>query len=219
MKALTDKHEKTKKTLSISDIGNRIAISADEIERINGLHVGIKRAARKILKDAIEIGESFLVWHKEICRAGDRKSGWGKWIGDYFPQMTISTIYRYMDFARNKDYLKTLPVSPDDLTLEEADRWIRAKDRKPRVRTVVVNKDADPLIVLEAKLKNFVIVTWQLRYLQTEISGMLETLDLRPDQLLRVLHHVCKEHQEVEDEVMRTFNPQLKIVKIVTENT
>jgi hypothetical protein len=47
-----------RQTSSISHCKNEL-VSESEIERINELHNGIKRAARKMLKDAIEIGVFF----------------------------------------------------------------------------------------------------------------------------------------------------------------
>jgi hypothetical protein len=190
-------------------------ISESEIERINELHVAIKRAARKMLKEAIEIGEFFVAANKKLSTSSSHKSGWGKWIEANFPTMTISTIYRYMDLAKNAEFLKGVPLAPEDMSLAEAQRLIRARKRqsKPRVRSVIVKPDAEPLVVLEAKLKNFVICLWQLRYLQVEIEGLIESAQFSPDQVQRVLQFVCKEHHEVEEEVRRTFQPGLKIVK------
>src|SRR5215469_13363285 len=132
MKAILEKTN-----ASLSDSNNEL-VSESEIEHIYELHNGIKRAARKMLKDAVEIGEFFERKHKEYCLPGNRKSHWQKWAGDYFPKIALSTIYRYMSFAKNQEFLKTIPIDPDSLTLAEADRMIRSSKRQPKARVRAV---------------------------------------------------------------------------------
>lgn len=126
----------------------------------------------------------------------------------------ISTVWSYQKLAANREFLSAFFHDRDILTITEALRLIKEQGRmsKPRVRAIVVPPDAEPAVLLEAKLKNYVINLYLLRYLEAEIHQLLEGINLKPEQLLRALHHVCKEHQEVQGEVIRTFQPKLKLV-------
>ena len=73
--------------------------------------------------------------------------------------------------------------------------------------------DVHPLELLKAKLSNYVISLWQLRYLETEITGMLGALALSDEEIQQALEHVCEQHQEVRAEVMKTFSPYPKMLK------
>jgi len=186
-------------------------VPLQEIERITELHLGIKRSARKMLKDAMEIGDFFIASNKLISsRTGSHRSDWGRWIDEKFPNIHISTIYRYMALAKNRELLGVLsPGREEPLGIREAEELIRSKKRqaKPRVRKIAVSEEAAPLVRLEAKLKNYVVNLWQLRYLQVEIQELIRLSELSPEQVQRVLSWVCKEHAEVQEEVMLTFSP------------
>jgi hypothetical protein len=186
-------------------------IPQQEIDRINDLYADMRRRAKGILKDAMKIGDWFIDARK---RMGPHVS-FHSWTSAKFPKINGRTIYAFMKLASNREFLASVrPFHELDMTIHECVKLIREHNKmaKPRIRRLVVNSDADPLVLLEAKLKNYVINLWMLRYLQTEIEGLLESMELTPDQVLRVLHYVCKEHHEVEDEVLRTFKPGLKIV-------
>jgi hypothetical protein len=185
-------------------------IPQEEIDRINDLYADMRRRGKQLLKDGLEIGEWFINARKKI----GPHLNFHSWATAKFPKIPQTTIYRCQQIARNREFFATIVREASVLGLDEASRIFRQyrKMAKPRIRRLVVNSDADPLVLLEAKLKNYVINLWMLRYLQTEIEGMLGSMELTPDQVLRVLHYVCKEHHEVEDEVLRTFKPGLKIV-------
>jgi hypothetical protein len=185
-------------------------IAQSEIDRINDLYASMRRQAKQLLKDAMEIGE----WFRKIRKDLPREKGWYEWVRENFPKMSVNTVWGFQKLAANREFIISMTRNDNLCSVREALQLIsqRNKMNKPRVRAVVVREDADPLVLLEAKLKNYVINLWMLRYLQTEIEGMLGSMELTPDQVLRVLHYVCKEHHEVEDEVLRTFKPGLKIV-------
>ena len=188
-------------------------VPENEIEHIHELHLGITRQIRKVFKDMCEIGDWFNHTREKSVTQRGCHGGWQDWIKDHFPNIPRTVVYQYRQIAENREFLKSVS-SENILSQNEALRLIRAKNKmhKPRVRSIVVAKDADPMVVLEAKLKNYVINLWMQRYLQAEIEQLIEAMELKPDQVLRVLHYVCKEHHEVQDEVLRTFKPSLKVV-------
>lgn len=187
-------------------------ILQSEIDHINELYTNMRRSAKHLLKDAMEIGD----WFTEIRQNRiTRAMHWLDWLQENFPKIHISTIYKFQQIAREREFVMTAIRDTNDfVSVKEVVSLIRAKDRtpKPRVRAVVVKADAEPIVLLEAKLKNYVIQLYLIRYLEVEVKGMLDAMELTPDQLMRVLRYVCKEHPEVEEEVIRTFRPVPKIV-------
>lgn len=186
-------------------------VPEEEIERINNLIAGMRRQAKQIFKDAIEVGGWFIEVHQKL----DHKVKWFEWLKENFPKVSVSSIWNYQNLARNREFLSTFSRDVEALSIREAIHLIKQqrKMNKPRVRAIVVKPDAEPAVLLEAKLKNYVINLWMLRYLQTEIDGMLLAMQLKPDQVLKILRYVCKEHHEVEEEVLRTFSPKLKVLR------
>jgi hypothetical protein len=185
-------------------------IPQGEIDRINNLYAGMRRGAKQLLKDAMEIGD----WFKKVRRDLPRDKKWYEWVLENFPKMSISTVYAFQKVASEREFVMSTMRTDDLCSVREALSLIRAKDRtpKPRIRAVVVRADAEPIVLLEAKLKNYVIQLYLIRYLEVEVKGMLEAMELTPDQLLRVLRYVCKDHPEVEEEVIRVFRPKLKVL-------
>ena len=183
-------------------------IPQQEIERINNLYAEMRRKARYVLRDAMELGDWFSAIQKKFGRY------WGTWLDQKFPKIAKTTIYTFIKLAVNREYIEAISRSDALLSISEASHMIsqQRKMDKPRVRAVVVRDDAPPEVMLEAKLKNYVIELWRLRYLQTEIEGLIEAMELKPEQVLKVLRYVSREHHEVEEEVIHTFNPPLKIV-------
>lgn len=194
-----------------------VAIPQVEIDEINELHIQINRDIRKVFADCCKMGDWFLAAREKLRQQSNRQRypGWNKWLETHFPKISFSTVYNYMRIAENREFLKSVRCE-EIISQTEAVRLIRERnkqERKPRVRRILVESEAEPLVVLEAKLKNYVISLWMLKYLQTEIEGLIESAGLKPDQIMRVLHFVCKEHQEVQDDVIRIFQPGIKIFK------
>ena len=187
----------------------RPVISQTEIDHINDLVIGIRHKARQILNDAIEIGDWFTKVREKFGHSGE----WGKWLKEAFPKISLAMVWRYQKIAANGEFLATF-LKDQSFSVNELVSIISQQKKmdKPRVRAVVVREDAPPEVILEAKLKNYVIELWRLRYLQTEIEGLIEAMELKPEQVLKVLRYVCREHHEVEEEILHTFNPGLKIV-------
>lgn len=186
-------------------------VGQEEIDRINDLIVGMRRQARQILKDAMEVGQWFIEVHQKL----DHKVKWREWQRENFPKVSVASIWQYQKLAANREFLSTFTRGIETVSINEAIHLIRQQNKmdKPRVRTIVVKADAEPAVLLEAKLKNYVINLWMLRYQQTEIQGLLLAMELKPDQILKILRYVCKEHHEVEEEVIQTFSPKLKVVR------
>jgi len=199
-------------------------ITQTDIERINELHHGIKRAAKKALKDAIEIGSFFLNVRKEkdVRRGGDQKSksvikfDFGGWIETDFPEIGVTSVYRYMHLAEYSELLGSLTSPENYMSLSEAERLIRFHERREKIKneqSPSLSSDANPLEQLEAKLSRYTIGLWQLRYLETEIIGMFDALELSSEQIQRALLHACRSHSEVQEEVMKTFSPYPRLLK------
>jgi hypothetical protein len=188
-------------------------VSQDEIDDIKDKLRAIQRNAKRLFKDCCEIGHWFNTVSKKLAEQRGYFRSWNKWLAEYFPETSYTTVNQYRTLANNQDFLRSIK-SDEMLNQSEALRLIRQRNRmgKPRVRAIVVRADAEPAVLLEAKLKNYVIDLWRLRYLQAEIHGLIEAMELKPDQVLKVLHYVCKEHHEVEEEVLRAFQPKLKVV-------
>jgi hypothetical protein len=196
-------------------------ISREEIERINEMHIAMRRTYRRLLKDGIEMGKFFLDSRERlsiVARAtigkgnrieGREPSEWSRWLTKNFPKIQFSNVYRYMQLASNQELIETLSRNHETLSIGEAISLIRKSKRqdKPRVRTIAVSKDSEPLVLLEARLKNYIISLWQLRYLATEIDGLIKAAELKPEEIERVLRWACREHGEIAEEVMRTFSP------------
>jgi len=201
MKMLTDKIES-------------LSISQGEIDKINEKHIGIKRAARRILKDAIEIGRWFVEAQSEIFKAGGRPakgrpSKWAKFIEQNFARIGATAVWKYMLLARNQEFLIGIH-DEERLGINEAVELIRKNERqqkryrrKPKVS--VIAPDAEPLVMLEAKLKNFAICLWQLRYLQAEIEELICLTGLTNQETQQALEIACREHREIKEEVLSTF--------------
>jgi hypothetical protein len=88
-----------KRLLDKADPSHMRKIAPSEIEHINELHLGIRRAARRALKDAIEIGAWFLGRQGEIA-AGEKRGTWSHWLEENFPKSHVASVYRYMELAR-----------------------------------------------------------------------------------------------------------------------
>jgi len=194
-------------------------ISREEIERINELHINMRRTYRRLLKDGIEIGQFFLESRSRYSPVatgkgkgggkGANPSSWSQWLTKNFPKIQFSNVYRYMQLASNRELIETLSRNHETLSMDEALSLVRKSKRqeKPRVRAVAVNEESEVLVLLEAKLKNYIINLWQVRYLEAEIEGLIKTAALKPEEVERVLRWATREHQEVAEEVMRTFSP------------
>src|SRR5262245_34162395 len=101
-------------------------LSQNEVDRINDLHRGIKKAAVKILTDAFEIGDLFLKAQKKAKQT--RVFGgsiWGEWMEKNFPQVSRSSVYQYMRLATNRDLLERLSSSGQPPSIREAIRLIQ----------------------------------------------------------------------------------------------
>src|SRR5262245_8259850 len=115
-------------------ITTTMKISENEIDRINELHRGIRRAAGRMLRDAFEIGDFFCTAHKEkgVHRGGKPNStggNWGSWLNENFPDIGAASVYRYMNIARHRNLLEPFSRSENDLGLNEAERVIRFHER------------------------------------------------------------------------------------------
>jgi|SRR6516164_4321134 hypothetical protein len=196
-------------------------ITQSDIDRINELHRGIKRASVRVLKDALQIGEFFVEAHDEkgIKRGGWKKNKeetWANWLEENFPDIATTSVYQYMRVARNRETIESISAAVDSLAIKEADRLVRWHERREKIKQEQppsLNPDAHPLEELKAKLSRYVVGLWQLRYLETEILGMMSALELSNEEIQRALNHVCQSHMEVKDEVMKVFSPYPRLLK------
>jgi hypothetical protein len=152
-------------------------IPQEEIDHINDLYAGMRRHARQMLKDAIEIGDWFIKSRKKL----GPEVIWGKWLEKNFPKITRWSIWRYEKLPANREFLATIMCNEyrSHSYRSVAHDFQQEKMAKPRVRTIVVKPDADPIALLEAKLKNYVINLWMLRP-GVVYEMLLERLELNP---------------------------------------
>jgi hypothetical protein len=187
-------------------------ITQEDIDRINALHRGISRASNRILRDALEIGDFFLFARENFISPCERKGkiraiGWPKWLEVKFPDIGNGTIYRYMRLAEHRGLLEKFGDSTE-FPMREAIRLIQFHERMDKEKgSKSLASDAHPLELLKTKLSGYVVGLWALRHLEAEIFGLFSTMELSNEEIQRALNHVCQQHLEVKDEVMKTFSP------------
>ena len=111
-------------------------ITQSDIDRINELHRGIKRASVRVLKDALEIGNFFLEVHDEkgIRRGGNMKKKsqdgtWADWLEVNFPDIGVTSVFQYMRIARYEGLLPANYTGVVRFGIHEALRVIRFHER------------------------------------------------------------------------------------------
>jgi hypothetical protein len=180
-------------------------VPESEVEHILELHAGIRRAARKALKDAIEIGDWFIEKQKGFTLHA-KTNNWTQWINESFNSIGPATIYQYMMLARYRQLLSQ--TENNSLSVGEALRLIRQGKREVKQRernALVVDPEPDTFEFFQVQIGNYISTLWQVRYLEAQIHESIRQMDIKEDQLIRGLEWACRDHPEVKDEVLQTF--------------
>lgn len=161
-------------------------ISKEEIAWVKGKHSGLLKNAVRILREAMEIGQWFL---EAVERTGYKTGGhgglWCSWLCVNFPEIHIRTIRKYMQLARNRDFIEAQSQAVDSSALTSIDgalRLLAKRDRKAKQSQAPVEHPStnpeDPLLILRDELKSYVYQRYQDQYLEEKIQFRIENAKL-----------------------------------------
>lgn len=197
-------------------------ISKEEIDWVKAKHDGIHKSVRRMLKDAIEIGQ----WFNEAAdrmgmrltshsRRGTRGGNWSLWVRATFPEIHFTTIGRYMRLANGYDYLKEKfslengdNMLLDSPTISQALALLAKRDRETKEKeepNQPLAEFEEPLQILADQLKSYVYEMFRLKYLEDQIKFRIKNAGLGRRQVRQALEWACREHAEIKDVVMDTF--------------
>jgi hypothetical protein len=197
-------------------------ISKEEIEWVKAKHTGIQKAARRMLKEAIDLGQWFVEADERMglkkSAKGGRGGTWHLWLRATFPEIGLSTIQQYMQLGSNRAFLekKFGLLSNGELsidrrnpaTIKGALRAIKERDRETKGDTtpqLPLAEREEPLLILRDQLKEYVFQAFQLQYLETEIRFRIKNAKLGKRQIRQAIEWATQEHLEVRETVLKTF--------------
>jgi len=197
-----------------------VPIGKEEIEWVRSKHAGIVKSARRILSEAMEIGQWFIEAEGRMGfkrgPAGRKSREWVLWASAHFPEIHLDTIGRYMRLAENRDFLerKFNQALEDDVTssfppsIEKALRALTQRDRQEQESHEPEQPLAEfeePLLVLRDQLKNYAIGQFQLQYLEAQIRLRMKTAKLGRRQIRQAIEWATQEHMEIREIILKTF--------------
>jgi hypothetical protein len=194
-----------------------VPVSKEEIDWVRAKHAGLQKSARRILKEAIEIGEWFVeadgrMGLKKSARGGE----WHLWLGATFPEMHVSTIINYMRLARNRNFLEQeLDLSSNassgrgDLpSIKGALHLLSKRDRQQKEADepeLAPAEFEEPLLILRDQLKSYVYQQFQIQYLAEQIRFRIKNAKLGRRQVRQAVEWATQDHQELREMILKTF--------------
>lgn len=190
-------------------------ISKEEIDWVRNKHEGIHKAARRMLKEAMEIGQ----WLNEAAvrmniKLGQGKSNpeWRLWLRATFPEIHPKADRTYRRLAGGYDYLQDKynfgREGEVELTIQEAMRLLTQRDREAKEKEEPDQPLAEfeePLQILADQLKAYVYQQFQLKYLEEQIKFRIKNAKLGRKQIRQAIEWACREHAEIKDIVLGAF--------------
>jgi hypothetical protein len=192
------------------------SVSKEEIEWVRSKHAGILKSSKRILKEAIEIGEWFVEVDQRMgLRKGARGGEWHLWLGAHFPEIHISTVGNYMRLGRNRTFLEdkldlseNVPSGRGDVpSIKAALRLLSKRDRQQaeEAEPALPAEFEEPLLILRDQLKSYVYQQFQLQYLAEQIRFRIKTEKLGRRQIRQAVEWATQEHLELRDMVLKAF--------------
>jgi hypothetical protein len=197
-----------------------VPISKEEIDWVRSKHAGLEKSARRILREAIEIGEWFVEADE---RMGLKKHGrggtWHLWLAATFPEISRTSIYNYMRLAVGKVFLEEKldlenksSISGQDLpSINKALRLLDQRDREQKEQEDEVElppaEFEEPLLILRDQLKSYVYQQFQVQYLAEQIRFRIKTAKLGRRQIRQAVEWAIQEHPELREIVLKAFLP------------
>jgi hypothetical protein len=197
-------------------------ISKEEIDWVKAKHSGIQSASRKILKEAIEIGEWFVEADDRLGLKkgphGGRGGEWRLWLSAKFPEIGASTVAVYMRLANGREFLEEkLGISKElssarqfSPTIKQALRMLHDRDQQSKEQhepDLPPAEFEEPLAILRDQLKSYVYQQFQLEYLGEQIRFRIKNAKLGRRQVRQAVESVTVDHPELRDMILRAFLP------------
>jgi hypothetical protein len=192
-----------------------VPVSKEEIEWVRSKHAGIMKSARRILTEAIEIGEWFVEAEGRMGLKKSAKGGeWRLWLGAMFPEIHVSTISNYMRLGRNRVFLdqqfdlsNPSPGRRDLPSIKQALRLLSKRDQQKaeEAEPALPTEFEEPLLILRDQLKSYVYQQFQLQYLAEQIRFRIKTAKLGRRQIRQAVEWATQEHLEVREMVLKAF--------------
>jgi hypothetical protein len=198
-------------------LSTMMEISREEIEWVKSKHAGIVKTGRRLLIDALEIGQWFVEAQE---RMGNKKSArggtWMLWLRATFPELGRHTIGNYMRLARGRAWLEQqydLSANgeinrSDEPNISKALSLIRARDRKGKEDSELTLPPVEfdePLLILRDQLKSYVYQQFQLQYLAEQIRFRIKNAKLGRRQIRQAVEWAIQEHPELREMILKAF--------------
>jgi hypothetical protein len=193
-------------------------VSKEEIEWVRAKHAGIMKSSRRILKEAIEIGEWFVEADQRMglkrTIKGGRGGEWRLWLGAHFPEIHVTTIGNYMRLASGRKFLEQhMDLSEEPQrglqlpSIKAALRLLSKRDQQQaeEAEPALPAEFEEPLLILRDQLKSYVYQQFQLQYLAEQIRFRIKTEKLGRRQIRQAVEWATQEHLEVRDMVLKAF--------------
>ena len=190
-------------------------VSKEEIEWVRAKHAGIVKSARRILTEAMEIGDWFNEAEGRMGFVkgphGGKGKEWHLWLGAMFPEIGASTVFQYMRLASGRGFLeREFDLSSDRQivpTIKQALRLLSKRDQQQaeEAEPALPAEFEEPLLILRDQLKSYVYQQFQLQYLAEQIRFRIKTEKLGRRQIRQAVEWATQEHLEVREMVLKAF--------------
>ena len=193
-------------------------ISKEELDWVRSKHQGIYKTGRRMLKDALELGQWFIEAAERMgleshSKKGTRGGTWRLWLGATFPEIHSRVVSRYMRLARDKEYLT------EQLSLDNGDTSERDPPSITRALGLLTQRDrevseqaepapvavTEPLLILRDQLKEYVYTQFHLEFLKAQIQVRIKSAKLGRRQIRQAVQWATEQHPEIREMVLKAF--------------
>ena len=195
-----------------------VPVSKEEIDWVRSKHAGIIKSARRMLTEAMEIGDWFNEAEERMglkrTPKGGRGGEWRLWLGAHFPEIHTNTVAQYMRVAKGRKFIEQhLDFSEEPQralqfpSIRAALRLLAKRDKQQAEEAEPELPAAfeEPLLILRDQLKSYVYQQFQLQYLAEQIRFRIKIEKLGRRQIRQAVEWATQEHSELRDLILKVF--------------
>lgn len=188
-------------------------ISKEEIQWVQSKCDGIQKLGRRMLEEAIEIGEWFIDAEDRmgIKRAKGVSGTWTLWLRANFSEIHPDTIRRYIKLAEYKTIImeRITGTRNSRIGIDGAYNIARTYEREQKELDKPLElppaEFGEPLLILRDELKSYVHQRFQLEYLKAQIQVRIKDAKLGRKQIRQAIEWSTREHTEIRELVLHEF--------------